>query len=51
MDEEVIKLALRCFDGDAEKAEALLKLLGLYSESHVSMPQVFMILPEDTCDN
>lgn len=48
MTEEPLELALKCFDGDYEKAEALLKLLALSSEVRVSMPNLSMVIPEDS---
>ena len=47
MTEEPIELALKCFDGDNEKAEALLKLLALSSAEHVAMPNLNMLIPEE----
>ena len=47
MTEEPIELALKCFDGNIEKAEALLKLLELSSGEHVIMPNLDMIVPEE----
>ena len=47
MDETIITLALKCFDGDSEKAHALLKLLELSNCPEVTMPRATMILPEE----
>ena len=47
MTEEPIELALKCFDGNSEKAEALLKLLALSSVEHVLMPNLNMLIPEE----
>lgn len=47
--EDLSELALKCFDGDPEKATALLKLLVLSLEPECNMPKVEMKLPEEMC--
>lgn len=42
------ELALKCFDGDTQKAEALLELLNISMDMPASMPDVKMKLPEDS---
>lgn len=49
MEEELSDLALKCFDGDPEKAIALLKLLRLSLQPDCAVPNVEMYLPEETC--
>ena len=48
-EEELAELALKCFDGDPEKAVALLKLLKLSLQPECSMPDLEMKLPEEVC--
>lgn len=49
MEEELSELALRCFDGDPDKAVALLKLLRLSLQPDCVMPEVEMHLPNEAC--
>lgn len=49
MEEELAELALKCFDGDPEKAIALLKLLKISLQPECALPDVKMELPEDEC--
>lgn len=50
MDEDKIsELSLKCFDGDPEKAVALLELLKISLQPECSMPDVVMHLPEEKC--
>ena len=44
---EVIELALKCFDGNHEKALALLTLLKINLQEGCSLPEVEMVLPEE----
>lgn len=47
---EIAELALRCFDGDDEKALALLQLLKISLQLDCDMPKVEMVLTEEsTC--
>ena len=48
MEEELAELALKCFDGDPEKAVALLKLLKLSLQSDVDVIEERDI-PVDSC--
>lgn len=48
-EERIAELALKCFDGDHEKAVALLELLKISLQPEISMPDVSMHLPEEVC--
>jgi hypothetical protein len=48
-EERIAELALKCFDGNPEKALALLELLRISIQPECSMPDVEMQLPEETC--
>lgn len=43
------ELALKCFDGDPEKAEALLTLLNMSSQPICAFTEMEMTLPEEQC--
>ena len=49
MEERIAELALKCFDGDPDKALALLELLKISLQPECSMPNVEMQLPEEAC--
>ena len=49
MEDKTVELALKCFDGDGEKAEALLTLLNISTQPLCNFPKVEMSLPEDIC--
>ena len=46
---EIAELALKCFDGNHEKAVALLELLKISLEPECKMPDLEMQLEEETC--
>lgn len=48
-EERIAELALKCFDGDPEKALALLELLKISIQPEIAMPQLDMTLPEEKC--
>ena len=48
-EERIAELALKCFDGDQEKALALLELLKISLSPEIEMPNVEMELPEECC--
>lgn len=48
-EERIAELALKCFDGDPDKALALLELLRMSLEPECSFPNVEMKLPEENC--
>ena len=49
MEERIAELALKCFDGDPDKALALLELLKISLQPEGNFPDVEMKLPEETC--
>lgn len=50
MDEErIAELALKCFDGEPDKAVALLELLKISLNPACKLPDVEMHLPEEIC--
>jgi hypothetical protein len=49
MEDRIAELAMKCFDGDPDKAIALLELLKLSLQPECSMPDVKMLLPEEVC--
>ena len=49
MEEDISELALKCFDGDPEKAIALLQLLKLTIQPECDVPEAEMHLPEEVC--
>ena len=48
-EERIAELALKCFDGNSEKALALLELLKISLIPECDFPDVELQLPEDTC--
>lgn len=48
-EERIAELALKCFDGDPDKALALLELLKISLQEDCSLPEMDMHLPEETC--
>ena len=48
-EERISELALECFDGDPDKALALLELLKISLQPECSMPDLEMQLPEEKC--
>ena len=48
-EDRIAELALKCFDGDPEKAVALLELLKISLQSDCDMPEVEISLPEEHC--
>lgn len=49
-EDEIAELALKCFDGDNEKALALLKLLRITLQGECDMPEVKMVFPKEECE-
>ena len=49
-EDEIAELALKCFDGDQEKALALLTLLKISLQNDCDLPDVEMVLPEEPCE-
>ena len=48
-EDKIAELALKCFDGDHEKAIALLELLKISIEPTCKMPDVEMQLDDPSC--
>lgn len=48
-EEKIAELALKCFDGDPDKAVALLELLKVSLQKDSSLPDMDMHLPEEIC--
>ena len=46
-EDKIAELALKCFDGDPDKAVALLELLKISLQPNCSMPDLEMHVPEE----